>query len=93
MIQSFANEITKNIWEGNAVTTLPPAIQQRAREKLRILNAARTIYDLYQPPSNRFHALKGGRNGQFSIRINDQWRICFRFDDGNAHEVEITDYH
>lgn len=72
---------------------LPPEIQQTARRKLRILNNAQSLGDLRVPPGNRLEALKGDRKGQYSVRINEQWRICFRWQDGHALEVEITDYH
>lgn len=69
------------------------AFESVARRKLDLLNAAATLEFLRVPPGNRLEALKGDRKGQFSIRINDQWRICFRFEDGNAYDVEIVDYH
>jgi len=72
---------------------LPQDIQQVARRKLRMLNNARVVADLRVPPANRLEALRADRAGQYSIRINDQWRICFRFESGNAHDVEIVDYH
>lgn len=72
---------------------LPADIQRVARRKLRMLANASVLDDLRIPPANRLEALKGGRKGQFSIRINDQWRICFRWIDGDAHDVEIVDYH
>jgi len=68
-------------------------IQHVARRKLRMLNSATTLDDLRIPPANRLEALKGSRKGQHSIRINDQWRICFRWKDGDAHAVQIVDYH
>lgn len=72
---------------------MPRDIQHEARRKLRMLNSASSLEDLRIPPANRLEALKGGRKGQHSIRINDQWRICFRWKDGDAHGVEIVDYH
>lgn len=72
---------------------LPPEIQPVARRKLRYLDAARRLDDLRAPPANRLEALRGDRAGQYSIRINDKWRICFRWRDGNAVDVEIVDYH
>jgi len=69
------------------------SIERQARRKLLYLNSARTLQDLSQPPGNRLEALKGNRYGQHSIRINDQWRICFRWEDGNVLDVEIVDYH
>ena len=72
---------------------LPSNIQRRARRKLLLLHAATELRQLTVPPGNRLEALKGGRQGQHSIRVNDQWRVCFRWREGNAHEVEIVDYH
>ena len=69
------------------------SIERQARRKLLYLNSVRTLRDLLQPPGNKLEALKGNRRGQHSIRINDQWRICFRWQDGNAFDVEIVDYH
>jgi len=69
------------------------SIERQARRKLLYLNSVRTLRDLLQPPGNKLEALKGNRRGQNSIRINDQWRICFRWQDGNAFDVEIVDYH
>ena len=95
MILSFANTPTQTerIWNGLRSKRLPPDIQNRALDKLRVLNRAKSIEDLRNPPRNHLEALKRDRLGQHSIRINAQWRICFRFKDGNAYDVEITDYH
>ena len=93
MILSFASRETATIWRGEASRRLPASIQASALRKLRLLNNARRREDLRIPPANRLEALKGNRQGQHSIRINDQWRICFRWKDGNAHEAEIVDYH
>ena len=93
MIRSFNDEEVELIWQGVASRRLPSDIQQVARRKLRMLNAAAVLDDLRVPPANRLEALKGSRKGQFSIRINDQWRICFRWSDGDVHDVEIVDYH
>ena len=93
MIRSFADREAKKLWDGLPSRKLPPAIQQVARRKLRMLNAAATIDDLRIPPANRLEALKGNRKGQHSIRINDQWRVCFHWRAGDAHDVEIVDYH
>jgi proteic killer suppression protein len=71
----------------------PHTIQRIARRKLLALHAATELRDMFVPPGNRLEALKGSRKGQHSIRVNDQWRICFRWSDGNAHDVEIVDYH
>lgn len=72
---------------------LPADLLTRAMRRLEYINIASTLDDLKVPPSNRLHALKGDREGQYSISINDQWRICFQFKDGDAYDVEITDYH
>lgn len=93
MISSFKDREAERIWPGEFSRRLPREIQEVARRKLRMLNAARSVLDLRIPPANRLEALKGNRAGQFSIRINDQWRICFRFFGGQAREVEIVDYH
>ena len=93
MISSFKDKEAERIWRGDFSRRLPREIQEVARRKLRMLNAARAVQDLRIPPANRLEALKGNRGGQFSIRINDQWRICFRFSGGQASEVEIVDYH
>lgn len=93
MISSFADQETERVWDGSGSRRLPPTIQPVARRKLRMLAAAASLDDLRVPPGNRLEALKGRRLGQFSIRINDQWRICFRWRDGEAYEVAIVDYH
>ena len=95
MIQSFADEETQKIWNGERSRRLPHDIQDTALRKLRLLNAARQLADLRVPPGNRLEALKGDRRGQWSIRINDQWRLCFRWgaNQGGPADVEITDYH
>jgi proteic killer suppression protein len=93
MIKSFRSRETEKIWNGNRSKRLPQSIQQIARRKLRMLNNARSINDLRVPPANRLEALHGNRKGQHSIRINDQWRICFTWMDGDAVNVEIVDYH
>jgi proteic killer suppression protein len=93
MIRSFADHETEKIWNGERSRVLPPEIQDRALIRLRLLNQAKTVDDLRNPPSNRLHALKGDRAGQHSISINKQWRICFVWRDGGADGVEITDYH
>lgn len=93
MIRSFANEETERIWNGERSRRLPSDIQNRALVRIRLLNRAKTLDDLRNPPSNRLHALKGDRAGQHSISINKQWRICFVWRDGGADGVEITDYH
>ncbi len=93
VIRNFADREAERIWGGTASRRLPSDIQRVARRKLRMLNAAVRLDDLRVPPANRLEALKGHRKGQHSIRINDQWRICFRWSDGDAHAVEIVDYH
>lgn len=84
---------TAAIFAGLAVRGLPPAIQQRAKAKLHALDAAVAVVDLRSPPGNRLERLKGDRAGQYSIRINNQWRICFAWRDGDAWAAEIADYH
>lgn len=93
MIRSFASKATAEIWGGQQSRSLPPEIQDRVRRKLRMLNNAGVLQDLRQPPNNRLEKLTGNRSGQFSIRVNDQWRVCFRWDDGDAYDVEVVDYH
>jgi toxin HigB-1 len=93
MIQSFADKTTAAIFAGLEVRRIPREIQQRAAEKLALLHAAHKIDDLRVPPGNRLEKLSGDRAGQWSIRINDQWRICFIFENGNVYDVEIVDYH
>lgn len=93
MIRSFRCKETEKIWEGQSSRRLPRDIQNRALRKLRQLDAANTLDDLKNPPSNHLEALKANRKEQMSIRINDQWRICFRWLSGEAFEVEIVDYH
>ena len=93
MIRSFADKRTAAIFAGFEVHRIPREIQQRAAEKLALLNAAHVLDDLRLPPGNRLEKLSGDRDGQWSIRINIQWRICFTFQDGDAHDVEIVDYH
>jgi len=93
MITGFRDRETEAIWQGRRSRKLPQAIQAVARRKLRMLNNAQSLDDLRIPPANRLEALKGKRKGQHSIRINDQWRICFVWAAGNASHVEIVDYH
>lgn len=93
MILDFADKETGLIWAGERSRKLPTAIQDIARRKLRMLNNAQQLDDLRIPPANRLEMLKGSRKGQNSIRINDQWRICFKWKDGNCSDVEIVDYH
>ena len=93
MIRSFKCKETEGIWQGRVSRALPREIQDRALRKLRQLDAAHTTADLRKPPSNRLEALKGDSAGQMNIRINEQWRLCFRWVGNNAMEVEIVDYH
>jgi proteic killer suppression protein len=93
VIQTFADKEAEKIWQGTPSRRLPGDIQSVARRKLRMLGNAAVLDDLRVPPANRLDALKGGRKGQYSIRINDQWRICFRRKGGDAYDVEIVDYH
>lgn len=93
MIRSFVDKEAEKIWRGERSRRLPSGIQQTARRKLRMLNAAAVLDDLRIPPANRLEALKGERKGQYSIRINDQWRICFKWKQGEASDVQIVDYH
>ena len=93
MIRYFRDKEVQKIWEGKVSRKLPVDIQVVARRKLRMLNNARQLKDLRVPPANRLEALKGARKGQHSIRINDQWRICFVWINGTADAVEIVDYH
>jgi proteic killer suppression protein len=93
MIKGFADEETERIWNGKRSRKLPADMQDRALVRLRMLNQAKTLDDLRNPPSNRLHALKDDRADQHSISINKQWRICFVWRDGGADGVEITDYH
>ena len=93
MIRSFRCRETQGVWNGRPSRKFPRQIQDRALRKLRQLDAARTVGDLRNPPGNRLEALKGERAGRMSIRINDQWRICFTWAGGDAFDVEIVDYH
>ena len=93
MIVSFGSKETERIWRGQTSRRLPRDIQDRDLRKLRQLDASRSDEDLRNPPGNRLEPLKGQRAGQMSIRINDRWRICFRWVDHDAHDVEIVDYH
>lgn len=93
MIQSFACAETECLWNGKRSRKLPADIQQRAQVKLAMIDAADTLDDLKSPPSNRLHDLKDDRAGQHSVSINMKWRICFCWNNGNAYDVEIVDYH
>jgi toxin HigB-1 len=93
LIESFADRETLEFWEtGRSRTIPPPDLRKVAQRKLLMLDGAAKLEDLKSPPGNRLHALQGERQGQYAIRINDQYRVCFRWEDG-AYDVEITDYH
>ncbi len=93
MIKTFADKETQLLFINGESKRIPPDLNKRAIRRLEYIHLASTLNDLKVPPSNRLHTLKGDRRDQFSISINDQWRICFRFVDGDAYDVEITDYH
>ena len=93
MILSFGSKETGKVWEGERVKHLPGDIQEIGRRKLRMLNNSQNIADLQIPPSNKLEKLQGRMKEFYSIRINKQWRIIFKWQNGNASEVEITDYH
>ncbi|HQY94277.1 MAG: type II toxin-antitoxin system RelE/ParE family toxin [Caldilinea sp.] len=93
MIKSFADKETQQLFVSGRSKRIPPDLAKRAVRRLEYINLATDLNDLRVPPSNRLHALKGDRDGQFSISVKEQWRICFRFIDGDAFDVEIADYH
>ena len=93
MIQSFGDSETELIWQRSVSRKLPRDIQRVALRKLYVIHRSRNLNDLRVPPANRLEKLKGSRSGQHSIRINDQWRICFRWAGADAYDVEIVDYH
>ncbi|MDI6768226.1 MAG: type II toxin-antitoxin system RelE/ParE family toxin [Anaerolineales bacterium] len=93
MIRTFADKETEKLFRRTYSRKLPQNVQRAARLKLEILDAAEVLQDLRVPPGNRLEKLSSDREGQHSIRINDQWRICFVWKEGNAYDVEITDYH
>jgi proteic killer suppression protein len=93
VIRSFADKRTAAIFEGHEIRKVPKTIQQTARRKLKLIDSVASLESLKVPPGNRLELLKGNRSGQWSIRINDQWRICFRWKGGDAENVEIVDYH
>jgi proteic killer suppression protein len=93
MIKSFRNAVAEAAWERRFIKGIPNDIMKSANRKLMQVHNARSLSDLKAPPGNRLERLAGDRNGQHSIRINDQYRICFRWRDGDAYEVEIVDYH
>lgn len=93
MIKSFRDADTERIWNEKHSRRFPARLRKAALRKMQMLNAAGALGDLTVPPGNRLERLKGDREGQHSIRINDQYRICFTWREGNAHDVEVTDYH
>lgn len=96
MILSFGNKVTDELYNGldtKGVRRLPTEVKQKTLNKLDVLNGAHDLLDLRSPPGNRLEALKGDLSGFYSNRVNDQWRIIFRWKDGNAYEVQLTDYH
>jgi toxin HigB-1 len=93
MIRSFRDKEAERLFDREPVKKIPSPMQRPVLRKLMLLDAAESLDDLRVPPGNRLEKLSGSRQGEYSIRINDQWRICFRWEDGDAHEVEITDYH
>ena len=93
MIKNFRDADTQKVFERHRVRRWSPELQRSALRKLLIIDAAETLEDLRSPPGNRLEKLSGNRSGEYSIRINDQWRICFRWREGDAQDVEIVDYH
>ena len=93
MILSFKDKDTESIWNQVPIRRLAQSVQISALRKLFIVSRARSLKDLQTLPGNRLEQLKGNRRGQYSIRINKQWRVCFKWEDGNAYDVEIADYH
>ena len=93
MIKTFADKRTQELYVTGRARRLPPEILSRAIRRLEQIGAAKNLGDLAVPPSNRLHGLEGDRTGQYSVSINEKWRICFRFENGDAFEAEICDYH
>jgi len=93
MIRTFADKETQRLFGREPVKRFPEPVRRPALRRLLLLDAAGSLDDLRVPPGNRLEKLRGDRQGQYSIRVNDQWRICFRWEDGDAYEVELTDYH
>jgi proteic killer suppression protein len=93
VIKSFRDRDTQRVFERDRVRRWSPALQRSALRKLLILDAADELRDLRSPPGNRLEKLTGDRAGEYGIRVNDQWRVCFRWTDGHAHDVEMVDYH
>jgi len=93
MIKSFKSKETEKIWKGVISTKLPTEIQNIIMRKLRMINNSESLSDLRIPPANHLEALKGDRKGQYSIKINDKWRICFKWNNGDCYDLEVVDYH
>lgn len=93
MIKSFRDAETERLWKEEPARRIPADLRRPALKKLQMLNAAGALDDLALPPGNRLERLRGDRKDQYSIRINDRYRVCFEWREGNAHQVEITDYH
>ena len=93
MIKTFADKRTQELYVTGRARRFPPEILSRALRRLEQIDAATNLGDLAVPPSNRLHGLEGDRKGQYSVSINEKWRICFRFEDGDAFDVEVCDYH
>lgn len=93
MIRDIADKETKKVWNGERSRKLPPDIQPKSRRLLFQLDSSDVLADMRVPPGNRFEELKGNRKGAYSVRINDQWRLTYRWSDGDAHDVRIEDYH
>ena len=93
MIKSFRDKETERLWKGRKSKAVPPQLREKALAKLVSVDIAGSVRELEAPPSNRLHKLGGDRQGQWSISINKQYRVCFRFEGGDAYEVEVTDYH
>ena len=93
MIRMFAGAVTQALYDGVVPKTVPPVVAKRALSKLFLIDTVTRIEDLRVPPGNRLHRLSGDRAGQWSISVNDQWRICFVWRDGDAYDVEFVDYH
>ena len=93
MIKTFADKQTQHLYLTGKARRVPPEVAKRAARKLEQVNAAALVEDLKVPPGNRLHLLEGDRQGQYSISVNDQFRLCFRFADGDAYDVEFCDYH
>ncbi len=93
MIKTFADKRTQELYATGKSRRFPPDVSARAKRKLEYVDLAVALDDLKVPPGNRLHELRGDRTGQHAVAINDQWRVCFRFVDGDAYDVEVTDYH